>query len=50
MFGGTRALSLAAEAEQRLARGPPAFVFDIDGVLIRGRNTLPQAQRCAPCT
>lgn len=25
--------------------GPPAFVFDIDGVLIRGRHTLPQAKR-----
>lgn len=45
VLGGTRALSLAAEAEQGLARGPPAFVFDIDGVLIRGRHTLLQAQR-----
>lgn len=52
-FGGTRALSLAADTEQSLARGPPAFLFDIDGVLVRGRHTLPQAQRCAlrvgPC-
>ncbi|KAL4440223.1 hypothetical protein ABPG75_003224 [Micractinium tetrahymenae] len=40
-----RSLSHAAEGEQSLARGPPAFVFDIDGVLIRGRHTLPQAQR-----
>jgi hypothetical protein len=25
--------------------GPPAFVFDIDGVLIRGGNVLPAARR-----
>lgn len=25
--------------------GPPAFVFDIDGVLIRGGNVLPEARR-----
>lgn len=23
--------------------GPPAFVFDIDGVLVRGKHVLPQA-------
>lgn len=27
--------------------GPPAFVFDIDGVLIRGRNVLPEAKQAA---
>jgi hypothetical protein len=27
------------------AHGPPAFVFDIDGVLIRGGTVLPAARR-----
>ncbi len=44
-LGGIRTLILDAETEQSTARGPPAFVFDIDGVLTRGRHTLPQAQR-----
>lgn len=26
-------------------RGPPAFVFDIDGVLIRGKQVLPSAKQ-----
>ena len=25
--------------------GPPAFVFDIDGVLIRGKDVLPTAKK-----
>ena len=28
-----------------LLTGPPAFVFDIDGVLIRGKVVLPEAKR-----
>lgn len=36
----TRSYGTAAEA---LAAAPPAFVFDIDGVLIQGRHTLPHA-------
>lgn len=27
------------------AGAPPAFVFDIDGVLVQGRHVLPQAKR-----
>lgn len=38
----SRPFSTVSEA---LDRAPPAFVFDIDGVLIQGRHTLPQAKR-----
>lgn len=41
-LGSARAFS--SEPGDNL-RSPPAFVFDIDGVLIRGRHTLPQAKR-----
>ncbi len=38
---GCRRLSSAAANPE----GPPAFVFDIDGVLIRGGTVLPAARR-----
>jgi hypothetical protein len=40
----SRSLSTAA-AEAVARMGSPAFVFDIDGVLIRGRNVLPEARK-----
>lgn len=46
--GGSAAALLARHFSSASAAnplGPPAFVFDIDGVLIRGRHTLPQAKR-----
>jgi len=38
--GGARG---AASGAASFSRPPPAFVFDIDGVLIRGRTVLPAA-------
>ena len=38
---GCRCLS----SEAGNPNGPPAFVFDIDGVLIRGGDVLPAAKR-----
>jgi hypothetical protein len=43
--GGSRIFSSAASAAEALAQAPPAFVFDIDGVLVRGRRVLPEAKR-----
>ena len=43
--GGSRLYSSAASAAEALAQAPPAFVFDIDGVLVRGRRVLPEARR-----
>ena len=43
--GGRRLFSSAASAAEALAQAPPAFVFDIDGVLVRGRRVLPEAKR-----
>jgi hypothetical protein len=43
LLGLARQFSSSAATANPL--GPPAFVFDIDGVLIRGRHTLPQAKR-----
>ena len=42
---GSRLFSSAASAAEALAQAPPAFVFDIDGVLVRGRRVLPEAKR-----
>lgn len=42
--GGGRGFSAPA-GQSAAPEGPPAFVFDIDGVLIRGGTVLPEARR-----